>query len=402
MTTFRALVCDIPGSEAKRTAYRVVHDAFCAEVFRELGERLKAWPPASAAALLAAEPAQQPTLLRAWLDDIPDAWRQARAQLCELSGNEPQACRHAGHLAWVLIATLFDKFSAPVLQAALREMPDARLAALYAFGTSHLTMFQYVARYDLQRRLGNAKSGSQAVTREIQECVELGQMPDTGMLRELALSLRRRAALSQVLDGAASPTIAASAAAIISTAQDGTGLTSDLQVLLDVLLVRTGGGSARVAHQDDGNGEGNGDGNGNGDGDGHVDVDASIESLVVLADTKVAVHATACYRAARALALFVDFARNWNAPVFFDSDGRPLRLARLLSVRAARVDDGSGNTAPQIQLTASIGVRGNHPAVSLIIVAQLGEADTVIGLADYAQLRNARPLSDSGKFAAAV
>ncbi|WP_233236327.1 hypothetical protein [Bordetella sp. LUAb4] len=398
MTTFRALVCDIPGSEAKRTAYRVVHDAFCAEVFRELGERLDAWPPASAAALLAAEPAQQPTLLRAWLDDIPNAWRQARAQLCELGGHEPQACRQAGHIAWVLIATLFDKFSAPVLQATLREMPDARLAALYAYGTSHLTMFQYVARYDLQRRLGNAKSGSQAVTREIQECVELGQMPDTGMLRELALSLRRRAALSQVLDGPASPTIAASAAEIISTAQDGTGLTSDLQVLLDVLLVRTGGGSVRVARQDDDDH----DDDGHGDRHVDVDVDASIASLVVLADTKVAVHATACYRAARAIALFVDFARSWNAPVFFDSDGQPLRLARLLSIRAARVDDGSGTTAPQIQLTASIGVRGKHPAVSLIIVAQLGEADTVIGLADYAQLRNARPLSDSGKFAAAV
>ncbi|OWT74647.1 hypothetical protein CEY04_08770 [Achromobacter sp. HZ28] len=352
----------------------MVHDAFCAEVLREFGERLEAWPPASAAALLAAEPAQQAGLLRAWLDDIPQAWRQLRAQLCDLGGGNPLACRHAGHLAWVLIATLFDRMSAPVLQLALREMPEDRLAALHACGTSHLAMFQYVARYDLQRRLANARSASQAVTREIQECLELGRMPDAGMLRELATTLRRRAALSQALDGAASAPLAASAVEVISTSQDGTGLTSDLQVLLDVLLVLAGGGADT----------------------------ASIASIVALADTRVAAHATACFRAALAIAAFVDFARSWNAPVFFDRDGRPLRLARLLAIRAARVDDGSSNAAPQIQLTASVSVRGNHPAVTLIVVAQLGDADTVVGLADYAQLRNARPVSDSGKFAEAV
>ena len=385
MTTFRTLVCDVPGSEAKRVAYRVVHDAFCAEVIRELGKRLKAWPPASAMDLLAAEPAQQAALLRAWLDDIPEAWRQLRAQLCELGGHEPLACRHAGHLAWVLVATMFDRLSAPVLQAALREMPEARLAALYATGTSHLALFQYVARYDLQRRLANAKSASQAVTREIQECAELGQMPDAAMLRELASNLRRRAALSQVLDGESSTTIAASAAEVISTAQDGTGLTSDLQVLLDVLLVlKGGGGCGGVGQQDD------------------DDALASIASIVTLADTQVAAHATACCRAALAIAAFVDFARSWNAPVFFDNDQLPLRLARLLAVRAARVDDGNGTSTPQIQLTASVSVRGNHPAVTLVVVVQLDAADTVVGLADYAQLRNARPVSDSGKFAEAV
>ncbi|MFC4277214.1 hypothetical protein [Achromobacter aloeverae] len=382
MTTFRALVCDIPGSDAKRTAYRVVHDAFCAEVLRELGQRLEGWPPASASRLLAAEPSAQAAHLPAWLNDLPAAWRHARGQLCQLATNAPRARRHAGHLAWVLCATVFDSLSPPVLQAALREMPEVRLAALFAYGTSHLPLFQYVANHELQRRLASANAESQAVTGEIQACAEVGRLPDAETLRDLSMSLRRRAVLTQALDGGSSTALAAAAAAVISTAQDGTGLAPELQVLLDTLLSHAGG---------------QGDNQNDGDED-----TTSMASILTLADNHVAVHASACLQAVRAVHRFVAFARRGMAPVFFGVDGRPLRLARLLAVRAALVDDGGDRPAPRMQLVASIGVRGNHPPVTLIIVAHVGAAGTVTGLADYAQLRNARPERNSGKFAAVV
>ncbi|WP_454688292.1 hypothetical protein [Achromobacter aloeverae] len=391
MTTFRTLVCGIPGSEAKRTAYRVVHDAFCAEVFRELGQRLEDWPPASARRLAAAPPREQAACLRAWLDDIPAAWRRARGQLCRLAGHDAQACRHAGRLAWVLIATLFDGLSPPVLQTALREVPEARLVMLYTNGASHLPLFRHVARHELQRRLGNARSASQAAAREIQEQAEAGRMPDAGMLRDLSLGLRRRLVLAQALDqapGGPSAPAAGSIASAISASRDGAGLTSELQVLLDVLLALTGGGHPAPARRDD-------------DDSASSAFIASISSLVTLADARTAAHAGACMRAALAVHRFVDFARNWNAPVFFDAEGQSLRLDRLLAVRAARVDDG-GKPGVQIQLAASISVRGKHPPVTLLVVAQVDEAGTVAGLADYAQLRNARPVGDSGTFAAVV
>lgn len=380
MTTFRALVCDVSGSEARQAAYRVVHDDFCAEIFREVAQRLD-WPPPSASALLAAEPAQQGEHLRAFLDDIPTAWRRARVQLCELGGNHPQICLHAGHLVWVLIATVFEKISPQVLQVALRELPDARLAMLYAYGTSHLRMFQYVARHDLHRRLANARSAAQEVTREIQESGELGLMPDAGMFRELAISLRRQAALHQVLEGGAAATVAASAAEVISASMIGTGLTRDLQVVLDVLLLLAGRGEDELPQDE---------------------ADAGVLSLLTFADAKLMAHAPACCRAALAIQQFVDFARNWNTPVFFDGDGQPLRLLRVQAVRAALVDDGNGNTMPQIQLVSSISVRGRHCPVTLIAVVRLDEDGTLIGLADYAQLRGAWPVSDTGKFSAQV
>ncbi|OZI37084.1 hypothetical protein CAL29_01215 [Bordetella genomosp. 10] len=395
MTTFRTLVCGIPGSEAKRTAYRVVHDAFCAEVFRELGQRLEDWPPASARRLAAATPPEQAACLRAWLDDIPEAWRRARGQLCRLAGHDAQACRHAGRLAWVLIATLFDGLSPPVLQTALREVPEARLVMLYTDGASHLPLFRHVARHELQRRLGNARSASQAAAREIQEQAEAGRMPDVGMLRDLSLGLRRRLVLARALSqapGGPSAPAAGSIASAISASRDGAGLTSELQVLLDVLLALMGGGHPAPARRDDDESASSA----------FIASIAPVSSLVTLADARTAAHACACMRAALAVHCFVDFARNWNAPVFFDGDGQPLRLDRLLAVRAARVDDGGGKPGVQIQLAACIGVRGKHPPVTLLVVAQVDEAGTVAGLADYAQLRNARPVGDSGTFAAVV
>ncbi len=380
MATFREFVCDTPGSESKRAAYRVVHDALCASIFRELGGRLVDWPPANARRLAAAEPAEQGEFLQAWLDEIPLAWRNVRAQLCALAQGDATLRRRSGHLAWVLIATQLSALSPTTLQGALRAIPDARLAALYGGGSAHLPMLHYVARYELQTRLNNATAVTKSVTREIQDRAELGLMPEPALLKALAASLRRRAAMEQALSGNACYPLVAKAVEVISGSAEGTGLNAELQALLDVLL-RLAGSNASMAQEDD---------------------TGSVAALVTLADPHLAPHAPGCYRAALAIRQFVDFARSWMAPVFIDSHGRALRLTSLLSVRAARVDDSLGATSPQVQLVASVGVRGDHPPITLIVVAQLGENDAVLGLADHAQLRNARPIGKLGKFTAVV